>query len=138
MKDTISVSGGKVSEDGVVESFDNDDEALDAFDNGVVVCNLTLELFGFALSFLFDQNLLYRLWTSHILGEFEVYPCLSAVLFDIEFVLICLAFRSEFAYEYYLKFVFFNLFSIKLVEMTVLISFITKPLQILKALMKDR
>ncbi|ESQ29358.1 hypothetical protein EUTSA_v10023478mg [Eutrema salsugineum] len=39
--DTISVSGGKVSEDGVVESFDNDDEALDAFDNGVVVVDLS-------------------------------------------------------------------------------------------------
>lgn len=39
-KDTISVGGGIVSEDGVVESFDNDDEALDAFDNGVVVSSL--------------------------------------------------------------------------------------------------
>ncbi|KAG2317181.1 hypothetical protein Bca52824_020303 [Brassica carinata] len=34
--DTISDGGGIVSEDGVVESFDNDDEALDAFDKGVV------------------------------------------------------------------------------------------------------
>lgn len=42
-KDTISVGGGIVSEDGVVESFDNDDEALDAFDNGVVVCYLLFE-----------------------------------------------------------------------------------------------
>ncbi|CAN8245055.1 unnamed protein product [Cochlearia groenlandica] len=39
--DTISVSGGKVSEEGVVESFDNDDDALDAFDNGVVVVDLS-------------------------------------------------------------------------------------------------
>ncbi|XP_009104262.1 putative transferase At1g60990, chloroplastic isoform X2 [Brassica rapa] len=39
--DTISVGGGIVSEDGVVESFDNDDEALDAFDNGVVVVDLS-------------------------------------------------------------------------------------------------
>ncbi|CAA7029647.1 unnamed protein product [Microthlaspi erraticum] len=39
--DTISVAGGKVSEDGIVESFDNDDEALDAFDNGVVVVDLS-------------------------------------------------------------------------------------------------
>ncbi|VVA93921.1 unnamed protein product [Arabis nemorensis] len=39
--DTISVAGGKVSEDGVVESFNNDDEALDAFDNGVVVVDLS-------------------------------------------------------------------------------------------------
>ncbi|CAN6917789.1 unnamed protein product [Brassica oleracea var. botrytis] len=39
--DTISVGGGIVSEDGVVESFDNDDEALDAFDSGVVVVDLS-------------------------------------------------------------------------------------------------
>ncbi|XP_048601755.1 putative transferase At1g60990, chloroplastic isoform X2 [Brassica napus] len=39
--DTISIGGGIVSEDGVVESFDNDDEALDAFDNGVVVVDLS-------------------------------------------------------------------------------------------------
>ncbi|KAF8093334.1 hypothetical protein N665_0384s0021 [Sinapis alba] len=39
--DTISVGGGKISEDGVVESFDNDDEALDAFYNGVVVVDLS-------------------------------------------------------------------------------------------------
>ncbi|KAL1203674.1 putative transferase [Cardamine amara subsp. amara] len=41
LHDTISVAGGKVSEDGIVESFDNDDEALDAFDNGVVVVDLS-------------------------------------------------------------------------------------------------
>lgn len=37
-----------------------------------------------------------------------IYPCLSLVLscfFDIELVLICLAFRSDFAYVYYLMFV---------------------------------
>ncbi|KAL0718763.1 hypothetical protein Bca4012_068086 [Brassica carinata] len=39
--DTISDGGGIVSEDGVVESFDNDDEALDAFDKGVVVVDLS-------------------------------------------------------------------------------------------------
>ncbi|CAF2152831.1 BnaAnng18080D [Brassica napus] len=39
--DTISAGGGIVSEDGVVESFDNDDEALDAFDNGIVVVDLS-------------------------------------------------------------------------------------------------
>ncbi|KAJ0254615.1 putative transferase [Hirschfeldia incana] len=39
--DTISVGGGIVSEDGVVESFDNDDDALDAFVNGVVVVDLS-------------------------------------------------------------------------------------------------
>ncbi|EOA35178.1 hypothetical protein CARUB_v10020323mg [Capsella rubella] len=41
LHDTITVAGGKVSEDGVVESFDNDDEALDAFDNGVAVVDLS-------------------------------------------------------------------------------------------------
>ncbi|CAH8387295.1 unnamed protein product [Eruca vesicaria subsp. sativa] len=39
--DTISDGGGKVSKDGVVESFQNDDEALDAFDTGVVVVDLS-------------------------------------------------------------------------------------------------
>ena len=33
----MTEAGAKVSEDGVIESFDNDDEALDAVDNGVVV-----------------------------------------------------------------------------------------------------
>lgn len=32
------VVGGKVSVDGVVETYDNDDEALDAADNGLAVC----------------------------------------------------------------------------------------------------
>lgn len=45
VKDTISVAGGKVSEDGIVESFENDDEALSAFDNGVVVCNFNFSFF---------------------------------------------------------------------------------------------
>lgn len=32
------VVGAKVSEVGVVETYDNDDEALDAADNGLAVC----------------------------------------------------------------------------------------------------
>ncbi|KAA8536550.1 hypothetical protein F0562_029028 [Nyssa sinensis] len=39
--DTVTVEGAKVSEDGIVETFDNDDEALDAVDNGVVVVDLS-------------------------------------------------------------------------------------------------
>lgn len=74
-KDTISVGGGIVSEDGVVESFDNDDEALDAFDNGVVVIFSFLSL-KFLTSLHYDscsdQNLIYRSWTSRILAEYEV------------------------------------------------------------------
>ena len=31
------VEGAKVSDDGVIETFNNDDEALDAANNGVVV-----------------------------------------------------------------------------------------------------
>lgn len=34
--------GAKVSEDGVIETFDNDDEALDAVDNGVAVRSFTV------------------------------------------------------------------------------------------------
>lgn len=37
MQDALALSGTKVSDDGIVETFDNDDEALDAVDNGVVV-----------------------------------------------------------------------------------------------------
>lgn len=32
------VTGAKVSEDGIIETYDNDDEALDAVENGVAVC----------------------------------------------------------------------------------------------------
>lgn len=39
--DTITSKGAKVSEEGIIETFDNDDEALDAFDNGVVVMDLS-------------------------------------------------------------------------------------------------
>ncbi|GAV61176.1 GCV_T domain-containing protein/GCV_T_C domain-containing protein [Cephalotus follicularis] len=39
--DTVTDAGAKVSADGVVETFDNDDEALDAFDNGIVVMDLS-------------------------------------------------------------------------------------------------
>lgn len=34
----MTVAGAKVSEDGVIGTFDNDDEALDAVENGVAVC----------------------------------------------------------------------------------------------------
>lgn len=37
MQETVKVAGAKVSEDGIIETFDNDDEALDAVDSGVVV-----------------------------------------------------------------------------------------------------
>ncbi|GMJ10827.1 IBA57.2 [Hibiscus trionum] len=36
-----AAEGAKVSEEGIIETFDNDDEALDAFDNGVVVMDLS-------------------------------------------------------------------------------------------------
>ncbi|KAM3762545.1 hypothetical protein ACB098_01G354900 [Castanea mollissima] len=39
--DALALSGTKVSDDGIVETFDNDDEALDAVDNGVVVVDLS-------------------------------------------------------------------------------------------------
>lgn len=34
----MTAAGAKVSDDGIIETFGNDDEALDATDNGVVVC----------------------------------------------------------------------------------------------------
>lgn len=33
----MTLAGAKVSDDGIIETFDNDVEALDAVDNGVVV-----------------------------------------------------------------------------------------------------
>lgn len=37
LQETVIVEGAKVSDDGVIETFNNDDEALDAANNGVVV-----------------------------------------------------------------------------------------------------
>ncbi|RVW43472.1 hypothetical protein CK203_095343 [Vitis vinifera] len=48
LQDTVTEAGAEVSEAGIIETFDNDDEALDAVDNGVVVayglrhCTFTL------------------------------------------------------------------------------------------------
>ncbi|XP_062176921.1 putative transferase At1g60990, chloroplastic isoform X2 [Alnus glutinosa] len=39
--ETATIAGAKVSDDGVIETFNNDDEALDAVDNGVVVVDLS-------------------------------------------------------------------------------------------------
>ncbi|EXB97354.1 hypothetical protein L484_024217 [Morus notabilis] len=39
--ESLETAGAKVSDDGVVETFDNDDEALDAAYNGVVVVDLS-------------------------------------------------------------------------------------------------
>ena len=38
MQETAITEGAKVSEHGIIQTFDNDKEALDAFDNGIVVC----------------------------------------------------------------------------------------------------
>ncbi|KAH7575739.1 hypothetical protein JRO89_XS02G0206100 [Xanthoceras sorbifolium] len=39
--DTVKSVGAEISEDGVIETFNNDDEALDAVDNGVTVVDLS-------------------------------------------------------------------------------------------------
>ncbi|GLT69139.1 hypothetical protein SLA2020_413150, partial [Shorea laevis] len=39
--ETVTLAGAKVSDDGIIETFDNDVEALDAVDNGVVVVDLS-------------------------------------------------------------------------------------------------
>ncbi|PQQ11846.1 putative transferase [Prunus yedoensis var. nudiflora] len=39
--DIAATEGAKVSDDGIVETFDNDDQAFDASDNGVVVVDLS-------------------------------------------------------------------------------------------------
>lgn len=38
LKDTMTAAGAKVSEDGVIGTFDNDEEAFDAVENGAAVC----------------------------------------------------------------------------------------------------
>ncbi|KAG5525877.1 hypothetical protein RHGRI_032239 [Rhododendron griersonianum] len=43
--DTVTGFGAKLSEDGIVETFDNDDDALDAVENGVVVCDYFISTF---------------------------------------------------------------------------------------------
>lgn len=37
LQETVTLGGAKISDDGIIETFNNDDEALDAADNGVVV-----------------------------------------------------------------------------------------------------
>ena len=37
LQDTVKTAGAEVSGEGVIETFHNDDEALDAVENGVVV-----------------------------------------------------------------------------------------------------
>ncbi|XP_047336906.1 putative transferase At1g60990, chloroplastic [Impatiens glandulifera] len=39
--ETVTVAGAKLSDDGIVETFNNDDEALEASENGVVVVDLS-------------------------------------------------------------------------------------------------
>ncbi|KAM1135438.1 hypothetical protein ACFX2J_044271 [Malus domestica] len=41
LTDTVATAGAKVSDDGIIETFDNDDQALDAADNGVAVVDLS-------------------------------------------------------------------------------------------------
>ncbi|KAH7835776.1 hypothetical protein Vadar_029754 [Vaccinium darrowii] len=41
LHDTVAAVGAKLSEDGIIETFDNDYEALDAVDNDVVVADLS-------------------------------------------------------------------------------------------------
>lgn len=41
LQDTVKTAGAEVSGEGIVETFHNDEEALDAADNGVVVVDLS-------------------------------------------------------------------------------------------------
>jgi hypothetical protein len=45
LQDTVKTAGAEVSEEGIIETFHNDEEALDAADNGVVVSILFCYLF---------------------------------------------------------------------------------------------
>lgn len=46
----MATAGAKVSDDGIIETFDNDDQALDAADNGVAV-SVFRTIFQFLHSF---------------------------------------------------------------------------------------
>ncbi|RVX04537.1 putative transferase, chloroplastic [Vitis vinifera] len=62
LQDTVTEAGAKVSEAGIIETFDNDDEALDAVDNGVVV-ELGVKKH--------QGKIVMRLWTFLILVGYE-------------------------------------------------------------------
>jgi len=38
LQDDVKTAGRDISGEGIIETFHNDDEALDAVENGVVVC----------------------------------------------------------------------------------------------------
>jgi hypothetical protein len=64
LQDTVKTAGAEVSGEGIIETFHNDEEALDAADNGVVVsilfCYLFIPLAKSIFSFsLHDQLYLY-------------------------------------------------------------------------------
>jgi hypothetical protein len=64
LQDTVKTAGAEVSGEGIIETFHNDEEALDDADNGVVVsilfCYLFIPLAKCIFSFsLHDQLYLY-------------------------------------------------------------------------------
>lgn len=61
-QETAEIEGARISDDGIIETFHNDDEALDAANNGVAVCSLST-FFLLASSFLSD---LFSLETVYI------------------------------------------------------------------------
>ena len=50
-QEAATTEGARISDDGIIETFHNDDEALDAANNGVAVCSLSA--FFLLVSFFF-------------------------------------------------------------------------------------
>ena len=68
LQDTVTVVGARPSEDGIIETFDNDDEALDAVNNGVVVCDLFISNLNILAFSVFCYQIHLRFSDGEILG----------------------------------------------------------------------
>lgn len=98
LQETVRAAGAEISEEGIVETFHNDDEALDAVDNGVVVRIFFPFFFGGGLmlilfpSFLLQSLLTLELFLSYTPFSILKKSCLNAVaILKITYFSECLA-----------------------------------------------
>lgn len=73
-QEAAAVEGAKISDDGIIETFHNDEEALDAANNGVAVCRLST--FFLLVSFFFWLCLVWKLCISPF-GKKSLLVCIS-------------------------------------------------------------
>lgn len=79
-QEAAAVEGARISDDGIIETFHNDEEALDAANNGVAVCSLSI---FFLLVFFFLFALL-SLGTVYIFLLKENTICISKCVCAVE------------------------------------------------------